>query len=238
MDCLDVDTFSYTDYLGKWSRMVIIGENVTRNQAAEIILRTCDIYLFTNDSQWRDDLYDALGFLPLKDKRGFPDRDKIDTVRESLGILDINYLQNYQIASCWLGGPHGWCSWDGHIGCDGHNVGKWPSIRRIYDEWKLIAETWKFLKLRCQLWNSEYKEKSSDHETDSESDPPAPVVEFIIENGTVTVANPNEIISHPCNVPIFDLSVVIPGGERGCTLEEFKRAITLSRDSVKHNQIN
>lgn len=107
-----------------------------------------------------------------------------------------------------MGGAHGM----GQIGCDGYYIGKYPSINRVYNEWKLIAEAWHFLKLRCQLWNTEYGESS---DSDSESIIPTPIVEFIIQNGTVATIKPKKVLKYQRTIPLFNPLVLTTNGLNG-----------------------
>ncbi|CAH6419301.1 Hypothetical protein HVR_LOCUS502 [uncultured virus] len=210
--------------------MIVSGDEVTPDHAAEIIIRTSDLYFCSNDNDWRRMLHGYLGILPEKESNGyvFPDYNKQKKLESELGILKLEYLQNDQIASSYIGGPHGWCSWDGIIGTDGYNIGKWPSVDTVFNEWTRIAEAWPFLKLRCQLWNCEC---DSDHDDDDE--PAEPIVEYLIENGTVTMVDPTQLrspVKHGMN-----FAFLIPGGERGCTFEQFERAVQLARKTVMQN---
>lgn len=210
--------------LPKWSRLVVSGTSINPNQAAEIILRTSDTTFTSNDREWKLQLFTALNILRSDKDTWLPDEDKLEIASKKFGFLDLYYLRNYQIASCWVGGPRGWCSWDGTIGCDGYNIGKYPTIKDVYDEWKLIAQTWNFLKLRCQLWNVEY------NQDDSEAEQPKPVVEFIIENGYVTVINPNTCLKY--STKVYSSNILTGGAERGCELDNVKRAAKLAAKSV------
>lgn len=226
------ESLPYAD-LPKWSRLVISGDNVTPEQAAEIILRTSDMYFHSNDHEWRQQIQKLLGIHSDKDPTSyFPDSDKVEKVREELGILELEYLQNSQIASSYIGGPHGWCSWDGQIGCDGYNIGKYPSVKSVYKEWKQIAAAWPFLKLRCQLWNKGYGE---DSDSDDEDSHPRPVIEYIIKDGNVTVIEPIKKLRHACTVSSFPV-VLMRYGERGCDLATVKNAIKLARESVNNKK--
>lgn len=250
----------YVD-LPKWSRMVVSGDNITKEQAAEIIIRTCDIHFSTNDHSWRHQLNSILGIEP-NDNKGwyFVPEEKRKELELSLGLLDLEYLQNEQIVSSWVGGPHGWCFWDGTIGCDGYNIGKWPSVKTVLKEWKLIAHTWPFLKLKCQLWDEEDDDEPDDNEPDDDDeedddeeddDEPdddvldednyiqkgshKPIVEFQIQDGTVSLVKPKNILkssSHYGNIFNF----LRHGGERGCSLSQFRYGIECAQKAVKANK--
>lgn len=216
------------DDLPKWCRLVVVGDAVSEDQAAEIILRTSDLYFVTNDKEWQRQLHAVLNINHEKSSNCYyyPSSDDLANANKSLGVLDIEYLQNMQIASCYIDGAKGWCAWDGHIGCDGYNIGKWPSVSKIFAEWELIAAAFPFLKLRCQIWNCEYGA-----DTDDVNESPKPVAEFIVENGTVSLVNPTKKLKHPCPTSSFP-KVLTHHGERCCTIECFKRAIELTKASM------
>lgn len=125
--------------LTKWPRLLVVGAPVTEEQANDILVRTCvPAYLSGNDKRWSEAVRHILGFRQdeqpedpalredgaarmawFREQWEYNDRRK-----EELGILDLNYLYNARIASSWLGGPFGWCNWDGTIFCDNFNIGK------------------------------------------------------------------------------------------------------------------
>lgn len=196
--------------LPKWSRIVISGRDVTKDQAAEIILRTDGLYFSCNDDEWKRQLHQCLGIKNLDNYF-----EELQIIKEKLKILDLDYLRNRQIASSYIFGPHGWCSWEGKIGCDGYNIGKYPTVESVLEEWKLIANTWKFLDLKCQLWDGEYYEEES-----------RPVIEFIVKNGEVTSCSPKNVLFHE-KTTSDDFRPLYRYGERGCTIEKFKNALEL-----------
>lgn len=226
MDCCS----QYTN-LPKWPRIVVSGTNITHKQATEIIFRTADLEFICNDHVWRRKLHNELNTLVDKDESGviadtwfFVDYDKLAKVEKELGILNIKYLRNCQIATSYIGGPYGWCSWDGVIGCDGYNIGKWPSVKSIYKEWVLIAKTWPFLNLKCQLWNTEFINQDNCIK-------PLPIVEFTVANGTVLISEPKSILTHSNITPRINPKFGKFGAERGCTLETFKNSLFLLKEN-------
>lgn len=186
--------------LPKWSRMVISGKDVTKEQAAEIILKTDDLYFKCNDSEWRDRLYECLGIKKL---------DELQQIKTKLGILPLKFLCNKRIASSYIFGPHGWCSWDGKISHD-DDIGRYPNVVSIFEEWELIAKTWKFLDLKCQLYDGEIFKRTAKN----------PIIEFTIKNGEVSVSVPTTKL-------VCERYLSNNDGERGCTIDQFKEAINL-----------
>jgi hypothetical protein len=228
--------------LPKWPAIVVVGDSVTAEQAAEIIIRT-NTYLYSNEREFVNQAKALIYGLTLDDPSEYdadvkaiekilgisaqgPGWNKIYEYREArekeLGVLDINYLSNHRICSAWIGGPHGWCDWDGTIGCHNYNIGKWPTVEEVYHEWCTIAKAFPFLELRCQLMN---------HEASCEemAEIPGPVVEFRVSKGRV------RMVENPCvlrKTEFTDLDIaglMRPGAEIGCTLETLKDALDIVR---------
>lgn len=192
--------------LTKWPRLLVMGDPVTEAQANEIIIRTTPFYLFTNDRTWLATVCTVLG---LEQSRvGAVHWESLRAWRESIAGLDLAYLYNERIMSSWVGGPHGWCDWDGTISCDTYNIGKWPTAAEVDAEWRLIAATWPFLTLRCQL-------------VPNEGETLEPAVEWRISGGDVELVNPGRILTRPRD-PQF-VSVFV-NGERGVSSDRLTQA--------------
>jgi hypothetical protein len=151
----------------KWPRLLVTGHPVTTEQADDILIRTNHWGLnHTNDPDWARTLADisAEHGLPREpDSRG-PNSDgqawidhseARDTWNKRMGVLDLHYLHNSRIVSAWIGGPHGWCDWDGTIGCANYNIGKWPSDEEVLEDLCAIAAAFPFLTMTVQLVEDE-----------------------------------------------------------------------------------
>ena len=197
--------------LPKWPMMATVGEPVTRDQAAEIIVRCSGLYFSSNDRAWLRTIHAEIGV--RMDQYGLPNLDDVDRARPKHGVLDLEYLElSDRIASAYIGGPHGWCNWDGTIGESGHNIGKWPTTAEVLEEWKTIAAAFPFLTLRCQLFSGEHGE-----------DVIEPVVEFHVGNGEARALEPGAAIGKGgIEAPMF------VGNERGCSLEDYRRGLELA----------
>jgi len=211
--------------LPKWPAFCVVGERVTEAQAAEILIKT-DLHLpdfryASNDKQF-DEALSAMFNVPYEvDYKDIDATQEHYTKREKLmnvlGKLDIEYLANAQIVSSWIGGPHGWCNWNGDIFCNNFNIGKWPEVKEVAEEWARIAKAFPFLTLKCQLMD---KESGEDH--------PAPVVSFTVNEGNVLVHKPKHILVPP----VFDMQGMVmgmmnPGRERGITLDTLAEKIRM-----------
>lgn len=156
----------------KWPRLIVDGKSVTADQAEQILIRTNGWYLHCNDPQWEEGARKILGMVDMfaemdhsrRDEPGYISSliDESDRAMDALGVLRLQYLDNNRIATSYFGGVHGWCNWNGRIGCADYNIGKWPSVDEITMDWKRIARAFPFLSLRCQvvsmLYDDQYHE--------------------------------------------------------------------------------
>lgn len=213
--------------LPKWPALLVVGEPVTKEQAATIIVRTDSFRFSTNDRAFEKQLRATCGMLP--EERGFTTEyarkvfQSEDEARQRYGVLPLEYLHNSRIVSCWIGGPKGWCSWGGVIGSGSFNIGKWPSTEEVLAEWKTIAAAFPFLKLRAQLLNGETCEEFAE-----------PVIEYRVEGGTVTAWKPEKQLRQVSNDSLGELLMTLgsPGRERGCTIEQFAWALSVTERSL------
>jgi hypothetical protein len=152
----------------KWPRLLVVGEPVTEVQADEILIRTNEWRTpFSNDKNWLATVENiAAEFGRPREPQRTGDHDaymvelrghwpQMQAWHDRLGILELGYLRNYRIMSAWIGGPHGWCDWNGAIFCSEFNIGKWPSDREVGEDWEQIASAFPFLDLTAQCVDEE-----------------------------------------------------------------------------------
>jgi hypothetical protein len=142
----------------------------------------------------------------------------IERFSKDIGALDLHYLHNSRIASSWVGGPHGWCDWSGAITSANYNIGKWPSVREVFDDWSAIAAAFPFLRLWSQLYSGETCEDGT-----------TPLVEFVIGEGKATVCRPTERGVSPVGADLSGFVLGRVGGERGCTAAMLDNALGVTR---------
>ena len=126
------------------------------------------------------------------------------------------------MASSYIGGPHGWCDWQGQIFTNSYNIGKWPSTQEVYEEWRCIATAFPFLSLKCQLFDGETCEE--------EERELKPIIQFNVSQGQVTLCEPEGLPYNPSSLGTQGVHTAIMFtlygiGERGCTIEQFKHAL-------------
>lgn len=204
-------------WLGKWPRLIVVGQPVTEEQANEILVRTDDWYLTGNDRHWTR-LVAGVAGIEL-DEHGWTRFAPVREFRRSVGVLDLQYLGNDQIISSWIGGPHGWCDWNGAIGCANYNIGKHPSAAEVLDDWRTIATAFPYLDLTSQLVAEE-----------GEADRPA--VEFRVSGGRVEVdAAPDKFVGSPVDIDTAAVvgRLLLVGGERGVNLIRLRDAVNQVR---------
>lgn len=172
--------------LPKWPALLVTGKRVTLDQAIEINFRTASSWWSTNDKEFLEFIAESIG----ASIEGYGYLNFTQEMREKWGHLSLEYLCNSNIVSSYIGGPHGWCSWDGHIFANSYNIGKYPSVVEVHSEWEQIAKAFPFLSLRCQLLDGE----------SSEDGDRKALVEYVIEDGKVEAFVPEDPTPMVANV--------------------------------------
>ena len=144
--------------LPKWPGLLVIGDNITPEQAGEILIRTNDwysIFSFQKNSFLLDEIKKIYQkTLPLEDQISYIEIDE-QIFNNKINRLSLNFLDNDRIDSSWIGGLKGWCDWDGAIFCNNYNIGKWPYIGDILYDLRLIIKRFPYLNFQLQLLSHE-----------------------------------------------------------------------------------
>lgn len=199
----------------KWPGLLVKGEKVTKDQAAEIIIRTSEWPVSSNNTK-ADEIFNNLIGPPKEFKKGL----------SYVKPLKLNYLSNERITSCWIGGPKGWINWDGTVFANNYNIGKWPSVQEVTEDWTTIAENFPFLNLRCQVLDCEAVT------SDGTRLPIIATAEWIVKDGKVNLIYPEKLL---CEVKELDdesiFSIVSLGIQReiGATVSDVKKGIELAK---------
>lgn len=201
-----------TDDLTKWPRLLVVGAPVTPEQAEEILIRTANLYLLAvNDQAWNAYVTQTFGLAP--GPYGTATSDSIRAVTEELDMVPLTLLYTSRISSSWIGGPHGWCDWEGRIGTTTYNVGRHPDRETVLAEWALIAAAFPFLDLTAQLLADEGT---------------GPVVgQWRVVNGRATEEPVGLPTAEPTDLSEIDVlaRVLFVGGERGVDPNQLVAAI-------------
>ncbi|MEV0617644.1 hypothetical protein AB0I81_30285 [Nonomuraea sp. NPDC050404] len=209
--------------LTKWPRLLVAGEPVTREQANEILIRTDPWFLSPNDQAWVSAVEGVAAEYGMPVDPPFS--ADIETKKASwaakrawqkrTGVLQLEYLGNQRIASPWIGGPKGWCDWDGRIGCSNYNIGKYPSVEQLTSEWQRIAVAFPYLRLHAQVLDIDEDEGTG------------PVLAtWAVMDGRAALVEPVGEVAPIVQLDEWDvLARLLPGGERGVTLERLREAL-------------
>lgn len=218
--------------LPAWSPMLVKGDRVSPSQAAEVLIRTDNLYFATKDRAWERTLNQEIGITQDVWDGSYEERiqalEARDRARIRYRVLsDIQYLNNRKVASSSVRGPYGWINWDGTIFCDSYMIGKHAKVEEVFEEWLTIAKEWPFLRLRCQLLD-----------TSIGSPLPQCLIEYVVESGCVSVKHPREFLL-PYVKPSGEDAVsallrIKNQSERGCTLDQFRLGLKMAdRSSVQ-----
>jgi hypothetical protein len=146
--------------LPKWPQMYTTGVSVTPEQAKEIIRRTDRFFFYAsggNNQRWADQIIKKLGFPSMYLPNGEHDNSyskKLTKFHDRWGFVETDYAFNDWISCAYVFGPHGWMHPNGRIGF-GDNVGKWPSVQDVLDDWEKLAEAFPFLNVGVTLMSGE-----------------------------------------------------------------------------------
>lgn len=207
---------AFDKILPKWPQLVVIGEDVTTEQAKEIIFRT-DEFLTTpfslggNAREFNKEYRSLCGF----DDVGGPD-DKFTLshhIDSAIGVLHLRYLKNDWASCAFIGGPHGIVSPEGKVFFR-DNVGKWPEVEDVYNDFVELADAFPFLNLKASLYDRE----------DLEDGPHNVVVSFEVKDGKVEINEEDyglrEQIGERSIEDLFSDGLMIGSPERGLGLPE------------------
>ncbi|MGW4731774.1 hypothetical protein ACWEQC_21870 [Streptomyces shenzhenensis] len=197
--------------LTKWPRLLVTGEPITPEQADEVLIRTANPWLLqVNDRAWNATV--ARVFDLDATEYGHATAESTRAAVERYGFLDLTLIYNSRIGSSWIGGPHGWCDWDGRIGCSNYNIGKWPDVEDVTEDWELIARTFPYLDLTAQLVTDE----GAGHVA----------AQWRVKDGTAELRAPGEQLAELTELgelgDLFDR--LLAGGERGVPEDRLRAA--------------
>lgn len=175
--------------LPKWPQMVVTGKRLREDFALEVIRRTDSWFVSgygCNDHEGDRRLAQRFRMPHYHDyaeqrPEGFDWRacwDRCDRWKKAWGAIETQYVHNAWIGSSFIHGPHGWCHPDGEI-YNIDNVGKWPSVEEIRDDWQLLATAFPFLDLTVTLMSGEECE-----------DDVTPIVAICVLDGQVRLMEP------------------------------------------------
>lgn len=224
--------------LPKWPQMIVTGKPVTMEQAKDIIFKT-DSFL-TDSSPYAggnnrefNRMYRSLSGL---DKLDAIDDwglryDITDKMKESIGYVETEYVNNSWASCAFIFGPHGWCHPSGKIEYS-DNVGKWPSANEIVDDWTKIAEAFPYLDINVTLMSGEGSE-----------DDTQPVFNIRVVDGRAEACEPDLDVHKNFgtrNINEAVLNLAMGGREQGLPfqwVEEFAATVRSKLDNVEEFKV-
>lgn len=187
---MDISSIS----LCKWPQMIVTGESVDLRTAREIIRRTDDFFKWPtgNNRRFVKTVLDLVQFPQHSQYEDFSEYLQAKERWESnWGFISSEYVVNSWISCSFVGGPHGWCHPDGTIEYF-DNIGKWPSVEAVLNDWKAIASAFPFLKVEVSLMSNE---RGCDTH---------PEISMLIREGEVELVDPSSRNiheeNHRCNL--------------------------------------
>jgi hypothetical protein len=213
--------------------MVVHGRPISTSQANEVIVRMADPYwLMGNDKQWERLTHEAFGITTI-DRHGLENYQAYDLeckrVHRELGTVHAGYLGLAgRIYTSMISGPYGWCDWDGTIR-GAYNVGKWPSVAELDEQWHSVASAFSFLSLTVQIFDKESCELEGDE---------SPVAQWTISDGVARFDDE----PGPSLLPTLDPEATkideswfrrfnTPGFERGVSIDRLRAAVAQVRET-------
>jgi hypothetical protein len=173
--------------LPKWPQMIVRGLSVTQEQAKEVIRRT-------DKSFGPFEIGNLYSKFPARicEKIGHPVEEAGDIGvlyqydrwldwSQKWGYIQCDFVYNNWIEKYCVHGPAGWMNPDGKIQY-GFNVGKWPSIDCLLQEWKVLAKEFPFINLFVILMSGEYCEDGT-----------VPVVGIRVKDGSARLFDPADV---------------------------------------------
>jgi hypothetical protein len=169
--------------LPKWPQMLVKGSCINPDQAFDIILRTDEFLTSTYKysggnnhefNQWYRDISNLWMY-----------EDDVDVQRElraKLGFIYTEYVCNEWASCSFIYGGHGWCNSYGHIYYE-DNIGKWPKVSEVVNEWTLIAKAFPYLNVVISLMSGERSEENNHA-----------LVNIRVKQGRVYLRRPNATI--------------------------------------------
>lgn len=202
--------------LDRWNAVYITGQSVPHSTAREILMRTDgnirSMRLSSNAHEFKAHVEDAFGWTVVQawddawHRLSDAERDQFRSIvgvntpwsldvlfAERVGTIPLSTMGTDLLCSCYVGGPTSWITPNGTIFMMDKNLGKWPEVKSIAEDWAAIAENFHELDLVCTVMDGEW---CSDERL-------SPVVQFVVKSGTVTVQPPVMELHDP--VYNFDL---------------------------------
>jgi hypothetical protein len=147
IDKIDLWEYNRNIHFSKWHGFLASGDQVTKTQAAEIIIKTNNWreLNFGNCNSQISDLLERIYFdyLPVEEKISGRQEIKEKKFLDLFKIKEsLHYLNNFEISNYSL---DSWVDFDGTIFCDSIDIGKKCSFRDLVEDIKTIKKNFPYL---------------------------------------------------------------------------------------------
>lgn len=180
--------------LPKWTRIVMLGDDVSVETAKEIIFRTdeflVDAYgsMGGNNNEFTQDYLDESGLSSLY-KDGKVDYLANEAVKEALGFIPLAHFHNYWASCNFVAGPNGFCTPEGKICFAGH-MDKHPSVEELCNDLEPLTKAFPELKMNVEIYSKE--------------DGIEFLMGFIVNNGEVVITKESVDLINKVDISLFD----------------------------------
>lgn len=194
-----MNAFNHDMVIGKWTKMYLVGKQVTQEQAKDIISRTdkfiTGVSLFPYNTKRHEWINSVLGYTNIishwdasnefnDDPITWEHEDVIDKskerVYESLGLIELDFFQSNYYADNITSTQSNWIHLDGNIFYEGPVSGCNVTIYDLYVNLEKLAKAFPYLELNIDV-------EEDIEEDDENSFPMHCFVTFIVRNGNVFV---------------------------------------------------
>jgi hypothetical protein len=187
--------------IGKWSKMYVVGKQVTRKQAKDIISRTdkfiSSVTLFPYNTKRHEWINSVLGYTKIISRWDaasdeFQDyapitwehENAIDNSKErvyaNLGLIELRFFQSLYYSENITSTYSNWIHLDGNIFYEGSIPGCYVTIHDLYVNLEKIAKAFPYLEMIIDV-------EEDVEDIDEESFPMHSMATLIVRNGKVFV---------------------------------------------------
>lgn len=184
--------------LPKWTRIIILGDDVSVETAKEIIFRTdeflVDAYgsMGGNNKEFTQDYLDESGLSSLY-KDGKVDYLASEAVKAELGFIPLAHFHNYWASCNFVAGPNGFCTPEGKICFAGH-MDKHPTVEELYNDLEPLAKAFPELKMNVEIYDKEDSIKF--------------LMGFEVKNSEVTITKKSMDLINKIDMGLFDTAEI------------------------------
>lgn len=192
----------YNIVIGKWTKMYLVGKQITQDQAKDIISKTdkfiSKVSLFPYNSKYHKRINDTFGFTEIinhwdrandwqteHDPITWEYENEIDNSKErvyaNLGLIELDKFNSWYFSERVPSSHINWVHLDGNIFYEGPINGCYVTIHDVYMELEKLAKSFPYLEMNVDV------EEEIEDDDDSDTFPVHTSATFVVRNGEVFV---------------------------------------------------